>query len=497
MGLDNYFKIFKADGSTVSIDTLGNPNNYDGEKVRGELSSWDTYGYNPNNSDPLTFIDSIYRQIALYTTNPFAVATINKPLDYSIGHGVMFRSYVNADFLGMTKEDAKAFSNDFTELLHLEKLAVNYYEKQDTLVREAKITGDSLLYFLREKNNDKPFDLIVAGGWDLDPNENGDGFVLGVAIDDFNRRQGIYRSINGKVLPFRDNQGNQNVIMMMFQERPGQLRGYGTNRKVISQLKKVDRVWDATISRMVQEAIQMGYFQASSTDVRGQAKLASKMARGLAKDKTETTVSNVGKSTDMSPGNIYVLENEESLKFTDPKAPSNNFGTANEWFLKLFSMASGYPPEFIMSEYSTSYTAHKGALNDAWKKILKERSTFTSTVDRTVNWEYLKHFIKTGQLKLKPSIAKNLNNYKIKEALLKGTWLGEVPGHINPLQEIRAYQEAEKMGYVTKSQNALKFGNALMEQMDEWEEGTRALHNASPEAQAEELLKAEVKNENN
>lgn len=487
--------IFDEKGNIKTLS--GVEKSYDGSKTGNELDNWETFGTDANQFTVEKFDTLLARQVALYFTNSIANAVINKPLTYSIGDGVLFRSHIAGKRLGMTDQEAKQFSNDFTELLHIEKSAVNYYQKQAIMLRESLILGDCLLLFVREGGANKPpFDLILESGSEIDWNINKTNYILGIKTDEYRRRLAVIRKINSPTeTDFVDKDGNQNIIMLLNQERPGQMRGYGRNFKIISMLKNIDRVWDATIERMVMESIQLGYYQASDTDPRMQLEAITKQQSRTINETSNmdtTTLDEINGTTNQRPGSMLLLKNNENIKFTDLKSPSGNFGMANDWFVKNAAMSSGYPPEFILSEYSTSYTAHKGALNDAWKKILTERSTFCRIVDRVVNWEYLKYFISKGYLTLKADI----NDYRIKEDLLEGYWLGPVLGHINPLQEVNAQIVAEKAGYVSKADNAALHGNPnWWSSLEEWAEQQKRFAELSPDKQAELFHNEETKNE--
>jgi capsid protein len=474
--------IYGADGKIIS---RGISAQYDGSKAGGDLHGWTTFTTNPND-----FVFSSYgtlskRNATLYHTSSIARACVNKPLTYAIGDGLVHRSAIDADFLGINSKAAKEWSRNFTELLHYEKIESGYYEKQALLYREAKITGDSVLYFLREEDSEIPFDLIAAGGDEIDWKTVDNNHILGIFVDDYNRRSGFRRAKTGKDLMFRDADGNQNAIQFLFRERPGQIRGFGCYYSEIARAKGLDRVWDATIERMVQESVQMGYFNTSYTDPAQQAANMARQARGETPKSGELKNASSGR-TEMVPGNMYVFENGESMQFTDLKTPSNNFGLANEWSLRMFAMAVGYPPEFIRGEYSTSYTAHRGGLNDAIKKYMQERNTFARYVDQVVNLEYLKYFIRSGELKVKPSF---WTDHRVRRAYLSGSVLGPVPGHINPFVEAKADILADEAGYNTKSTISAKYGHDFWNTIDEWADQQMAWFNASPAQQAEQLAK--------
>lgn len=448
---------------------------YNGDKTGGEFRRWNVFDTDPNAFLLNTYGELAKRNATLYNTSSIARACVNKPISYSIGDGLFFRSAINADFLGLSAKKAKDWSRKFTELLHLEKMAAGYYDIQPLLAREAKITGDSLLYFLRDLMRDLPIEFIPEGGHGIAWDQSRDNTVLGIQVDDWGRAIGFIRDKKGyPVLKFVDDNNNINAIQFMFKERAGQLRGYGCFYSEIARAKGLDRVWDATIERMGLEATQLGWFEVDTSDPTAQAERMAQHSLGTT---TETTLSQVPGSQDMAPGGMYVFRNNEKMQFSDLKTPSNNFGMANEWALKMFSMATGYAPEFILGEYSTSYTAHKGALNDVWKRIMWERNTQIRNVDDKVNLEYLKYFVSRGEINVKPSF---FTDHRIRQAYLAGSYLGPVPGQVNPLQEIKAYLEANNAGIIDKSYIASTYGIDFWNNIDEWSAQQQAWFDADP-----------------
>jgi hypothetical protein len=322
-------------------------NQYTGEKSGGDLDHWKLYG-----TDPSQFVQESYgvlssRNATLYYTSAIARACVNKPLTYSIGKGLVFKSLPDISFLKMEVEAGKEWGRKFTQLLHYEKKAVKYYKKQKMLAREAKITGDALLFFIREANDPKPFDIAIANGSAIDWEKSDDeGYTLGIKADQYNRREGFWSTVSQKYVPFRDESGNQNAIQFLHSDRAGQLRGFGVYSSEIARAKNHDRLWDAMLERMVQEATQLGYFNASNTDVADQAKLLARMSTGSGSraggsSSEELAMKEIDRGiTAQTSGGMYVLENSESMEFTDLKSPGNNFGIANEWTINMFSMAT-------------------------------------------------------------------------------------------------------------------------------------------------------------
>jgi len=494
MNRNNFLMIYGNDGRLVN--NIGASNSFTGESWAGQFNKWLTYGTDPNKYVEMTIEELAEYQVALYLTSPFAKASINKPLTHIIGSGVYHKSHVNAKMLGISKESAKDLSKEIEHILHYEKLNLNYYEKQEILCREAMLTGDSILYFVHEDNPDgRPFDLVVAGGNEINNVTQSlldHTIINGVIVDKFYRKKGIVRSYDNSIMFYVDPETNQrNFIQMMFQERASQVRGMPVNAVITSLLKNIEKVWGATTARMVQEAILLGYF-ATDSDVMKQTQNLSARARGKSKTEATNELSEKRSVDSLNPGSMYIFDNNGSMKFNDLKTPSSNFGNANIWTLNLVALATGYSPEYILSKYETSYSGHKGALNDVWTKVLKQRNTFVRITDNVVNWELIKAKVDDGTIKL-PNKIKNdyKTNYYYKNALLAGTTLGEIPKHINPLQEVTAQIKAEEAGYNLKADNALKHGNVWDDVKEEWFEEQNEFNQRKPQEQAEIIKEAD------
>jgi len=481
----------------------GNGAGYDGSKTGHELDNWRTQLSDPNDFITNTYGELSSRNATLYNTAAYARAAIRKPLSYSIGDGLFFRSLPDAKFLGIDREEMVEWSQKFTSLLHYDKLEMNYYEKQSLLCAEASITGDSLLYFIREDNG-YDFDLVATGGhtidWkNTDPSKN---IGLGIQTDELQRRTGFYVPGQDSVIPFmldggENSIGFQNAIQVFLQkERTGQLRGYGVNNSMIALLKNMDSVWDATIQRMVLESIMLGFSKATETNVPAQARNMAKNVKAVQNKVQESSESGnalqkIGEGA--QPGEFYNLKNEESIEFTKLETPSNNFGNANEWAIRNVAMARGVSPEFLKTEYGGSFTAHKGALNDTFQTIKNERGSFVRNTDSKVNLELLKGYILSGELTAPPAFWENSKRgARVRNALLKGKTLGPVPGHINPLQEAKADKLKVDERFILRSDVQVKDGSFDGEAFDaQWLEEDSRWGTLTSEQQTKEFIKAE------
>lgn len=430
-----------------------------GEKIPGDLNNWNTLSTDINEATVSSHGELQKRSSTLYHTYGPVASAINKTTAYAVGSGNVFRSHPDHRLLGITPDEAKEWGKHFQLLVHYYFCMLSWYEKQAVVFRGAMICGDSLLYFLRDDNGG--FDLIEAGGDTIDWQKSGDKYTLGIQHDKFQRRTGIYTD---KAIPFHDPQTyDQNVIQFFIKELPRQLRGLPLAYKIIALAKNHDRHLDATVNRAVLESIMLGVSKTDSTDfskqIEQQQAAANRKAGGVKKLWSKITGSN-----ELSAGNIYQVRTGEDFSFTDLKTPSNNFGLFSEWMIKIVAMATDTTPGVIMSNYPTSYSSHRGEFNDFWKMIQLKRTVFNDKVNRVVVREIAKKLILDGVIKAPGFFDDPLKQ----EAWIAGSFLGPVPGHINPLQEVNAHKISVEQGFQSRADIAALYGNEWDNFVDEW-----------------------------
>lgn len=447
-----------------------------GEKVPGDLKTWNLLERDINEALTSSYGVLSNRSTTLYHTYAPVASAINKTTAYAVGDGNAFRSHPDYRILNITPEAAKEWGKRFQLLVHYYFNLLNWYEKQSILFRGALIGGDSLLYFVRE---DDGLDLVEAAGSGIDYKKtDGKTWTLGVKHDKYQRRQAIYTDTAVDFV--NQATGDQQVVQFLFKEMPRQLRGLPLAYKIIALAKTHDRFLDATTQRAVLESIMFGWSNTETTDIAKQLgqqmAVASKKKRAAGHD---TEVSRITGTADLLPGNMYNLRTGESLQFTDLKTPSNNFGLFNEWIIKLVAMATDTTPGVIMSNYPTSYSSHRGEFNDFWKMVLLKRSLFNKKVNKIVVREICKKLIFDGAITAPGFFDDPIQ----REAWLAGSWLGPVPGHINPLQEVNAHKVAVENSFQSRADIAALYGHEWENMIDEWGEQEQRFRSFGPEAQ--------------
>src|SRR6056297_2443041 len=308
--------------SKVSSRKKGDP--YDGEKRPGDLRDWKVLSADSNYILESTYGELTRRSSTLYHTYAPAAAAVEKQTQYAIGPGLIFRSQPQAGILGMDAQSAKDWGKDFQKIVHFYFQKLGFYEKQQTLFRTALTIGDALIFPIREGGK---LDLVEAGGDVIDWMRKDSNTTLGIKHDRFMRPLGIQKE-DGEYVPFHSG-GELSCLQFFDKKLSQQMRGYPLIYKVINLAKNDDRHWDAITQRAVMESIILG--------------------------------------TQRSDGTDFTRQNR-------------NFAPFKDWMTTYIGMATDTPPEVIASKYSTSYTAHRGALNDFRKSYVQKRTRFQRTV---------------------------------------------------------------------------------------------------------------------
>jgi len=466
--------------------TISNFRQYDGEKFPGDLKNWDYFGSNPNEMLRMTYDVLQQRSTTLYHTHPPVASAVNRLTQYAIGSGLVFRSSPDWETLGINKEYAKDWSQRFQKLIHYMFTITNFYQKQAVLFRTSLIMGDALLFFDRAYDGyDGLFDLVETGGDYI--NFSATGTTLGIIHDKALRRTGLALT-DGTRPNYRDTAGDQSVIQYYQKNMARQLRGFPLAYKIISHAKNNDRWWDATLARAVMETMILGAYKSdtSGTDLFNQSQELAAMAAETSGAGNNPTVTRAAGISDQLPGGIYSVDSKGGIEFTDLKTPSNNFDKMQNAYIDTVGMATGVPPEVILSRYSTSYTAHKGAFNDFIKSYMSNRQEFARQVVKVTINEFAKYLFLNNLIEM-PNPA-YFTNPIIREATIAGNYLGPVPGHINPAQEVAAKAEEVRNAFKLRSDVMLENGHEFDNMITEWQQEESAWCKMSAEQQAAALV---------
>ena len=234
-----------------------------------------------------------------------------------------------------------------------------------------------------------------------------------------------------------DTTGRRNVLHIMSRERIGQRRGVPLLAPVLESLKQLGRYTDAEITAAVISAMFTVFVQpATATDDRPFGEMLPENMLIDAEDQG---------SVELGNGAIVGLNPGETVSFADPKHPNAGYDKFTEAMIKQIGAALEIPPEVISKQFSTSYSAARGALNEFWRSCDVQRDDFVDSFCQPIYEEWLAEAVARNRIKA-PGF---FQDPAIRKAYSGCAWPGPARTSLNPVQEISAATKRVEAGFST------------------------------------------------
>lgn len=442
----------------------------------------------------------------LYMSSPVAAAAINTNRTKVVGSGLYMRSSVKRNVLGLTEEQAKEWQRT-TEAewnmwagraTNCDALGMNnFYELQQIALKAHLMSGDVFALFKRyDKTPWNPYTLrlhlieadrictpllepgqniIFTGSTEGKNRDNGNLIHDGVEVDQ-NGMVVAYHICNaypGQLLPNEKVEwhrveargkltGLPNILHIMAAERPEQYRGVSYLAPVIETVLQIRRY---TESELVAALVQ-SFLTAWITTETNPTEFPLNEA-GISDDDGEepNEVSHGESEYEMGPGTINHLEPGESITLGNPNIPTSGYDSFISTNCKLIGAALELPYDVLMKEFNASYSAAKGALEEAWEMFKMARSWFVIDFCQPVYETWLTEAVASGRIDA-PGF---FDDPLIRDAWCGARWDGPAQTHLDPVKEATADEILVSHGWKTNEQVTREhYGN-------NWEDNAEAI----------------------
>ena len=418
---------------------------------------------------------------------PLAVAAIARTSANVVGSGLMPQIVPDHTILGITEVEAKEWGSrlekrfdtwaaskksDATELF-------NFYDNQYLAFTSVVLNGDMGFILPWRKQKAWPWELKVklieadlirnpetsAGTPAITTKDiiNGVEFkagrVVAYHVTNYYPHQLSALQLAGKKpksvrFPLYDTQGKTNFFHLMPPgQRIGQRRGMGMLAPVLDMLKTLSRYSEAHLVGELTSAL----FTVFIKDMSG---MGSYLNEGFTPSETVGgggTVATEGNGQEqyglkdedsqldieMGNGNIMYLDDQKEVQFADPKRDPAGFDPFFRSMVRQISAAIEIPPEQLVLEFNSNYSAARAALLEAWKMYRRRRLWLSRNFCQPILEAFIEEEVAKGITKA-PGF---LEDPVMRAAWAKTLWVGPGNGQIDPLKEAKAS--------VTKIQNNL------------------------------------------
>jgi len=404
------------------------------------------------------------RSMDLYRNSPYATGAIKTNCTNIIGPGLKLNPQIDRDVLNMTdnkadqweaktKQEFDLFGNStecdirrvstFGEIQRLAFLSTllkgDVFINMPFLKRVGSPYGLKLQLIDAERVSNpehaRDTKTISAG---IEKNDNGEPIKYHILNMHPNSQLG---GINKKkwqgVKVFGSQTGRRNIIHLFEPILPDQSRGIPYLSHVIEPFKQLDRYSEAELSAAVVSAMFTVFIK-------------SELGEGLGV--MQPTAETGGKASDkdfrMSSAAMLDLMPGEDVAFANPTRPNTAFDGFVQSILRQIGVALELPFELVVKHFTSSYSASRAALLEAWRFFSARRQWLSRKLCQPIYENWMEEAVSIGRI----SAPGFFNDPIIRAAYLGAVWIGPPKGMIDEKKETDADEKKIMIGEMTHSQ---------------------------------------------
>lgn len=434
------------------------------------LLGWITSGMSAD-EDIVDNIETLRnRSRDVYMGSPLATGALKTVRTNVVGSGLMLNAQIDAQYLGLSEQEAKEWESKTEREWNLWAGSVNcdaerrqnFYQLQSLVLLSALMSGDVFVVMPFIKRGGVPYDLRVSlieadrvcnpdnieigknilGG--VEVGKHGETIAYWVAknhpytYSHLNVTKGLQEWT--RLLAFGPKTGRRNVLHIMCDvERPAQRRGVPLLAPVLESLKQITRYSDAELMA----AVVSGMFTVfvKSTTPQSGLNFGFDPSKRIDPDPY---------SYELGNGSIVHLDENESVEIANPGRPNANFEGFVVAICRQIGTALEIPYELLVKNFTASYSASRASLLEAWKMFRMRREWLISNFCQPVYQEWLTEAILKGRVKA-PGF---FDDPAIRQAWSGADWYGDAQGQLDPLKEANAAKVRVEEGFSTREREA-------------------------------------------
>lgn len=421
----------------------------------------------------------------LYMSAPVATSGIKTNRTNTIGLGLKLNPKIDAEYLGITAEDAENWEKNTKAEFKLwagrkdacDATGMNdFYEMQQLAFISWLISGDVFALVKQEDVDiNRPYSLrlhlieadrcstpqstgSLFHGMTEGKGDNGNKIYDGVEVDAsakavayYIRNTYPYQEILEptewkRVEAYGEKTGLPNIVHVMSSERPEQYRGISYLAQIIEPILQMRRYTEAEITAAIVESFFTAFIKTT--------KPANEMPFNEATpDEEPQTAQYDPNEYEIGPGLMNVMNPGEDVEFAEPKRPASGFEAFTKAICTQIGAALEIPRDILLKEFNSSYSASRGALLEAWKSFRMYREWFVSDFCKPIYEVWLSEAVARGRIKA-PGF---FSDRRVKEAWLGAEWIGPSQGQLDPVKEITAEIMAVANGFSTNEDSTIRW----------------------------------------
>ena len=438
--------------------------------AKKSLIGWITRGMSAD-EDIVDNIETLRaRSRDLYMGAPLATGAIKTVRTNVVGSGLALNAQIDADFLGLSENQAREWEAQVEREWRLWSESVNcdaerrqnFFQLQSLVLLSALISGDVFVTLPMIKRAGSIYDLCIGlieadrvcnpiGGIPQNANVLG-----GIEIGNYGETVAYWiakhhpKSAKRLTAPidrewkrvpaFGSKTGRRNVLHIMGDvERPAQRRGVPMLAPVIESLKQLSRYSEAELMA----AVVSGMFTVFIKSNTPQAPLAQMFDPAQQVDRDPNAY-------ELGNGAIVGLDDGEEVQIANPGRPNSAFDGFVVAISRQIGAALEIPYELLVKNFTASYSASRASLLEAWKMFRMRREWLIGNFCQPVYEQWLEEAVLKGRIQA-PGF---FDDPAIRAAWCGADWYGDAQGQLDPLKEANAAKVRVDEGFSTREREA-------------------------------------------
>lgn len=398
-----------------------------------------------------------------------AVKTLNTNV---VGAGLKLNPQIDYEFLGMTREEAQIWKRTvkrefdlWADSINCDATRVsNFYELQQLAFLSQLMSGDSFVALPTKERVGTPYELciqLIEADRCCSPpgNEFSDRIINGVEIDEYgeviafhfakvhpgSRNLSLQNSWT-RVERFGQTTGRPNVLHLMEMERPEQRRGIPMLTPVIESLKQLTRYTDAELMAAVINGMYAIFIESDNETG------PTSDFGGIDVPDKDGVSDEYDSDIQIGNGAVNFLNPGEKVAETKVGRPNTAFDGFVTSICRQVGTALEIPYEILMKHFTSSYSASRAALLEAWKMYRKKREGLAADFCQPIFEEWLAEAVAKGRVRAPGFFA----DPAIRKAYSRAEWNGPSQGQLNPVQEVKASIMKVQNGFSTREKETVE-----------------------------------------
>ena len=398
----------------------------------------------------------------LVRNTPMGLAAVSTLTANVIGPGLRAQPQIDAEFLGMSEEQASKWERQarrefelFTQHTLDITNSLSFSQLQELVFRSVLVSGDCFVLFPRRKRigvnpyksriqliegervvNDQQASETAQYNNGIRRDEVGSPIAYTIASGELDGLVGGNVTYT-EVSAFGQASGRRNVAHVFFPTRPNQPRGVPLLTPVMESLKQLSRYME---SELMAAVVASFYTIFVKSELESTASVGMDLGKAAPPGAT-------GSDLSLGSGSVVVMEPGESIDTANPNRPNTSFEPFFIAIIKQIGAALDIPLELLFKHFQSSYSASRGAMLMAWKHFQIRRTIMASMFCQPVYETFLEEAIMLGRIK-----APGFDNDPLaRAAYSKVEWIGPPMGTVDPMKDAKAQELYLQMGVKTRA----------------------------------------------